>query len=269
MTDYDTGVIATSPQVYLACDDASGTLQDGTTNNRDATATGGTATYQATGPTINGVAQSAVQFPGNGGFTISSFPANSGGARSVSAWIYLPDSSVRAEFISRQQTNEHEWAFYHGGGGSGWFEYFDNTNVLEGTALWDPALDNATWFNLIATYSNTDHLCKIYKNGTLSTDAKTDGTEDICSNSTAPVGIGHTGQGANFLISGARLAKVAIWDRRITDAEIASLATGVFSTPQTARPDADVSTTGWSTAPLFSKINESSADGTVITATAS
>jgi len=39
--------------------------------------------------------------------------------------------------------------------------------------------------------------------------------------------------------------------------------------PQTLRPDADIVTTGWATAPLFSKINETSADGTVITATAS
>lgn len=37
----------------------------------------------------------------------------------------------------------------------------------------------------------------------------------------------------------------------------------------TVRPDADVTTTGWSTAPLWSKIEEASADGTVITATAS
>lgn len=37
---------------------------------------------------------------------------------------------------------------------------------------------------------------------------------------------------------------------------------------QTLRPDADITTTGWATAPLFSKINEASADGTVITATA-
>ncbi len=40
-------------------------------------------------------------------------------------------------------------------------------------------------------------------------------------------------------------------------------------TPQEARPDADVTTTGWSTTPLWSKIEESSADGTVISATAS
>jgi hypothetical protein len=36
-----------------------------------------------------------------------------------------------------------------------------------------------------------------------------------------------------------------------------------------ARPDADVTTTGWSSTPLWSKIEEESADGTVITATAS
>lgn len=38
---------------------------------------------------------------------------------------------------------------------------------------------------------------------------------------------------------------------------------------QILRPDADTTTTGWTTTPLFSKINEAVADGTVITATAS
>jgi hypothetical protein len=38
--------------------------------------------------------------------------------------------------------------------------------------------------------------------------------------------------------------------------------------PQTVRPDADIVTTGWATAPLWSKIEETSPDGTVITATA-
>lgn len=39
--------------------------------------------------------------------------------------------------------------------------------------------------------------------------------------------------------------------------------------PQTIRPDADIVTTGWATAPLWSKIEEASADGTVISGTAS
>lgn len=43
----------------------------------------------------------------------------------------------------------------------------------------------------------------------------------------------------------------------------------VPSAPQAIRPDADTTTTGWTSTPLFSKINEASADGTVITATAS
>jgi len=37
--------------------------------------------------------------------------------------------------------------------------------------------------------------------------------------------------------------------------------------PQQVRPDADVTTTGWSTAPLWDKVDESSADGTVIVGT--
>lgn len=53
-------------------------------------------------------------------------------------------------------------------------------------------------------------------------------------------------------------------------AGLAAVATFKGATaPQTLRPDADTVTTGWATAPLFSKVNEASADGTVITATAS
>lgn len=37
---------------------------------------------------------------------------------------------------------------------------------------------------------------------------------------------------------------------------------------QRMRPDADVTTTGWASTPLFSKVNETSPDGTVITSTA-
>jgi len=44
---------------------------------------------------------------------------------------------------------------------------------------------------------------------------------------------------------------------------------GMGAAPQILRPDADIATTGWTPTPLFSKINESSPDGTVITATAS
>lgn len=45
--------------------------------------------------------------------------------------------------------------------------------------------------------------------------------------------------------------------------------TFMFSTPpQYIRPDADNATGGWATAPLYSKINEASPDGTVITCTA-
>jgi hypothetical protein len=41
------------------------------------------------------------------------------------------------------------------------------------------------------------------------------------------------------------------------------------SPPQTLRPDADTADGGWTTTPLWSKVDEASADGTVITATAS
>jgi hypothetical protein len=58
-----------------------------------------------------------------------------------------------------------------------------------------------------------------------------------------------------------------------TDQEMAAviiaLAPSVSTPPQTLRPDADLATTGWSTAPLWSKIDESTAGGDTITGVAS
>jgi hypothetical protein len=55
----------------------------------------------------------------------------------------------------------------------------------------------------------------------------------------------------------------------IPDVVSAFVAYKAAAATQQIRPDADIVTTGWSTAPLFSKVNESSPGGTVITATAS
>lgn len=52
-------------------------------------------------------------------------------------------------------------------------------------------------------------------------------------------------------------ARLAVW---IEDLELV---------PQIIRPDGDLATTGWSTAPLWSKINEETPDGIVISAVAS
>lgn len=56
-----------------------------------------------------------------------------------------------------------------------------------------------------------------------------------------------------------------------TSCDFSHVATALISSfvSQAIRPDADVTTTGWTTTPLWSKIEEESADGTVITATAS
>ena len=52
--------------------------------------------------------------------------------------------------------------------------------------------------------------------------------------------------------------------------DIAVSSTGwIGPSAQQFRPDADVTTTGWTTTPLWSKVDEATADGTVITATAS
>lgn len=63
----------------------------------------------------------------------------------------------------------------------------------------------------------------------------------------------------------------ADWNQTVSqryDAAVVALKAFVVA-GQTVRPDADTTTTGWTSTPLFSKINETSPDGTTITATAS
>lgn len=69
-----------------------------------------------------------------------------------------------------------------------------------------------------------------------------------------------TGNGFDLTVSGAT------FDSGETPPVAYTL--GGSPTPQTILPDADLATTGWTTAPLFSKINDSS-DATVITGTLS
>lgn len=63
-------------------------------------------------------------------------------------------------------------------------------------------------------------------------------------------------------------SNLAIWNgTALTEANLASIYAASLSSTQTLLPDADTVTGGWATAPLFSKINDSS-DATVISATA-
>lgn len=74
----------------------------------------------------------------------------------------------------------------------------------------------------------------------------------------------------------AQLYNTAVVEHRNADWRTGSAVDGsdflgvpTFAPPQRIRPDGDLATTGWSTAPLWSKIAEETADGTVISGLAS
>jgi hypothetical protein len=61
----------------------------------------------------------------------------------------------------------------------------------------------------------------------------------------------------------------AIYTAALDAATVLAHYTAGITVGQTLRPDADIVTTGWTATPLWSKIEETSADGTVVTGTAS
>lgn len=120
-----------------------------------------------------------------------------------------------------------------------------------------PALiDGWHWLECIYDVSGATHTGYVRVDGS-----------DITSFSDAGGGSGTTVQyaqiGPFFANCTVRIAHMLVGSAASTSDWLGQPASG-----QVILPDADIATTGWSTAPLFSKINDNS-DATVITATAS
>jgi hypothetical protein len=103
---------------------------------------------------------------------------------------------------------------------------------------------------------------KLYINGVDVTGTVTDGTA-IDSSSSLFIGCSWA-QGA---MMNGRIQMAAVYPTALSAARVLAHYNAGILTLDTCLPDADVTTTGWTTAPLFSKINDAS-DATVIQATA-
>jgi hypothetical protein len=271
MTAYDDGVLSLEPTAYWPCDEASGNLTDDTGNGWTFTASG-TPTYQASGPTIDGVAQSAVQTNGTAFFTTSaSFPNPTiANGRTVGVWVFLPStSSAAADIFARSATNQNEFRVRHASNGQAISPFYQSDGA---TSIANPSgadIDGDAWHLVIGWWDPADD--DVYIQVDSDTPVSGAGTTDIKTDSTAALGLMAIASGGSSLRSGSRVAKAMVFDRVLTSTERTQLFNGQFFTYQYIKPDADTTTTGWSSTPLWSKIDEdpASPDGTVVTATAS
>jgi hypothetical protein len=237
VTAYDTLLLATTPEAYWPCDEASGNLTDDSGGGWTATAAGaGTATYQVAGLSINSETQHSIEVDGAKWFTVSSsfpFPTP---ARTVAAWVYLPGASTAAGSIcSRLATNQREWTLRHvSNGQASLVAYADDGNTAIGHAAGDD-LDGGAWHHVIGWWSDADQDCYIQVDG--GTPVSAAGAAAINPDSTAAVVLAAGASGGDPLRAGSRISKVAIWDRVLTDAERTSLYTGISGTPPAPSPD--------------------------------
>jgi hypothetical protein len=146
------------------------------------------------------------------------------------------------------------------GGTMRWGEYndIDDANIYLGTAaVWDVDIGDAGFNSIISAGLKTSSLY----NGTTNPVALWEFNQ---ANATDPVldlvGFAHS-TGTGGAINGTTI------DTGNDPPGWTFDSLGAIAT-QEVRPDADISTTGWTTAPLFSKINDQS-DATIITGTLS
>lgn len=130
---------------------------------------------------------------------------------------------------------------------------------------YDPTgFTNATVYHYVTTYDGSN--IKMYRNGSIVSGATLASTRSI-TNHAGIFTIGASGNGSTGMTGW--LDEFAIYNTALSAASISAHYAAISSqlTLDDCLPDADVTTTGWSTAPLFSKVNDAS-DATVITATA-
>ena len=134
---------------------------------------------------------------------------------------------------------------------SGWAVLASSSNTIE---------EKTTWHHAVATKNGT--ISKIYIDGI---DVTTPIENSACTNNASALLIA-----TNYNLSGSKfwIAHTAIYPTALSEARIVAHYNSLSITLNSCLPDADIVTPGWTTTPLYSKVNDSS-DGTVIQATAS
>lgn len=176
---------------------------------------------------------------------------------------------VFGKLIAYDSNNGHAIFNNSGANINGWGLHLGNPAIVIRAIRCDASTyDQASTQVSEGSLEGSTHLYSIVYNGTdikVGLDGSyiaTIGSTRSMTNNTDGLVIG-SGYGGGSYFDGW-LQHAAVFDYALTEAQLQSLVLVL----DTCLPDADVTTTGWSTAPLFSKVNDAS-DATVITATAS
>lgn len=271
MSAFSEAVLATTPSAYWRLDEASGAPQDSSGNAEHIDTVYGTPTYSVAGWDATG--------------TGMTFAANSMLEASDSASFDLGTGDYSVMFAVKGITfgTEQHVIGHDGAGNLGqWMVFSDNAtpdnitlrhaDATSGTldhTLTTPTdvLDDGSWHLCIITVDRNGNAIP-YVDGSAGTPVDVSGSQSYDMTNARPLRIAaSTSTGSRQLVGS--LDEIAIWKGVILTAEqVDTLYAANFSTTQLILPDADVTTTGWSTAPLWSKIDDGATpDATVISAT--
>lgn len=264
---YADTVNALSPASYWKLDEASGTFAD----QRPAAITGtavnnGSFSYSQTRLIENDAGTSisvtntngdAITFGDNYDFTGSA-------AFTALAWIHLNTYN--------SATGHYIWGNLDGSV-RGWYVFLGNPAVTINVARGDNAgFDVVTHAVSEASIEGSTHFVGIIYDGTnlkvgydgAFVNSAASSKSLVAPTTSTLLNLGRYGGGGSGF--DGRLDEPAIWSSALSEAQFLSIYNAGLA--QILLPDADTATGGWTTAPLFSKVNDSS-DATVITATAS
>lgn len=251
--------VTTGPQAYYRMAEASGLLQDSSGHAMHATSSSGVVSYHAASPISTDPADFSILFNGTQNFQV---PDNNlidfANIYSIEFWVKRTTSGLAsAETILDRGSTAFQ--VYISGSTDPPTERVRLTvpgvgNVVDSTAT----ITDTAWHYVVIT--KTGATLKVYQDAVDVTGVVTNQTS---STTATPLYIGSTRNVDNFLQS--YVDELAIYKFPLTLAQVQ--AHYASASGQILLPDADLATSGWTTAPLFSKVNDSS-DATIITATA-
>lgn len=245
--------MADSPRALWQMQDASGNPQDSSGNALHMTGVTGTPDYQQAGP----MSDFSINCAATEHLDRSSVASTATNNFTMELWIFPTSIASNGRIVfSNGGASDNRWGILMDTNGT--FAYMSNTNTTATRS--SNACPLNTWSHIVVRRKDLGGGSSQWRylfNGALDGAAPSD---------VAPTSIAGTVQVNAGASLAARYAYVAVYETALSDARI--LAHYQAAAGQVLLPDADNATGGWTTAPLFSKLNDSS-DATVITATAS
>lgn len=245
--EYVAAVLADSPRVFWKLQEASGNPQDSSGNGLHITTVDATPGYHAVGPMVTDYAMSC---------------DGSGDVMHRAAIAFATDN-ITTEFWIRVTTGGG-WVFAANNAMSnGWYV------AVTGALKFQAVVNGVTQaLSALALTADLYYYIAVVRRATV-WEYWVNGNSDTANAGTTTPGT-PTGTLDIFDTGGfnARVAYLAIYETALSGATIAAHYAAATASGQILLPDADLAAGGWTTSPLFSKVNDSS-DATVITATAS